>query len=104
MAKRELIAKNDVFELIEEVENISWVNCFKTGVDTLPTTNEEEIVKSYLEKLKSKIRDRNTLNFTNWQCDIISDKTYKQNFRMYEEMLSIVNTLIDDLLTEKGAE
>lgn len=97
MAKRELI---DSEKLLED---------FQVGIPILQaiknnTITEEEIVKPYLEKLKSKIRDRNTLNFTNWQCDIISDKTYKQNFRMYEEMLSIVDTLIDNLLTEKGAE
>lgn len=90
MTKRELIAKNDVFELIEEVENISWVNCFKTGVDTLPTITEEEIVKPYLEKLKTEIAGL-------------------KRFELRGAVTPLVNAnrvieLIDNLLTEKGAE
>lgn len=121
MAKREFIDKKSIMNTLTSIDYDTDYECDEFGgnrvyfrtcdydevlekVEYTDTIPEEEIVKPYLEKLKSKIRDRNTLNFTNWQCDIISDKTYKQNFRMYEEMLSIVNTLIDDLLTEKGAD
>ena len=91
MAKRELIDKNSIelVSLEDSLRYMEWHKDSEVELDIKATVvTEEEIVKPYLEKLESKLLDC---------CD--------PRIRTETEIpVKKVLDLIDNLLTEKGAE
>ena len=90
MAKRELIDKTEVNMYIDTIyERNCNINEAYTELDLVDTISEEEIVKPYLEKLKARVE--------------IEKLGYPPSAGYYRAIMKVLS-LIDSLLTEKGAE
>ena len=102
MAKRELINKTDLIlnlatiakaKAKSDAQKVLMGRCIFMS-EKMPVITEEEIVRPYLEKLKEQIKEEKKVEHIPKDVEMWD----------YIEGMNRVVTLIDNLLTEKGAE